>query len=529
MPFIANNAGIRETLLRTVIDTAMDGILVVDGAWVIRLYNGACERLFGYTQDQVLGQPATLLMPSLLSGDAGAENLAGMQTADGKIHETGREICGRRFDGSKIPIRLSIAEASDTDQRFLVCILHDITEQKLTEAELRAAKEEAELADRAKSDFLAVMSHEIRTPLHGILGSASLLQRTELTPKQRRYAETVQSSCETLVGIVDNLLDISRIESGAVTLNEARFGPRELLENCEAFWKPRAQEKQLEYVTDISPDVPPTLFGDAEHIREILNRLIGNALDYTEHGGVTVRLEMRHDPAPRTDGEAVLHFDVQDTGIGIAREVQERLFRQFEAGDMSLTRTHGGAGLGLAIARRLSRFLGGDIGVVSKKGQGSRFWFTVSCRRPADTRVQPLPGNASPRDESIPLAGRPLSILVADDNHANQVIIKDILELSGHRVEVVSNGRAAVDAATPGRYDVILMDIRMPVMDGFEATREIRQKLSGTPHLQIVALTAHAMNGVREECLAAGMDDYISKPFSIDDITGVLSRCAESA
>lgn len=525
MPFIASNIEISEALLRTVIGTAVDGIVVTDENGIVQLYNPACERLFGYSPREVLGQNVKILMPPEYSDEHDGYIRAYRATGTARIIGIGREVTGQRKDGSRFPVGLSVGEARHKKARFFVGIVRDNTEQKLAEDRLRAARDEAESASRAKSDFLAVMSHEIRTPLHGIMATSSLLQRTELDPKQRRYADTIQQSCDALLEIVNNILDLSRIESGAVVVKQTKFDPSDLLESIEALWEPRVREKGLEYFTKITSDVPRTVTGDADRMREILNNLVSNAVRFTDNGYVAIKLGVNNPPKGGKAGHVVLRFEVSDTGIGIDPEGQARLFGRFEQADTSLTRRHGGAGLGLAICRELTRLLGGEIGVVSAPGSGSRFWFTIPCL--AGRVTVPNRRRRSLRKRTDPPSPAPMTVLVAEDNPENQIIIRDILDAGGHHVDVVANGREAVRAAQPGKYDLILMDVRMPVMDGFEATRKIRAKLNGNRHVSIVALTAHAMQGVREKCLAAGMDDYISKPFTIDQINEALARCGK--
>jgi len=522
MPFIASNIEISEALLRTVISTAVDGIVVTDEKGIVRLYNPACERLFGYSPAEVLGRNVKMLMPPEHREECISDLEAYRTTGDARVIGAGREVTGLRKDGSRFPVGLSVGEARHGNTRYFVGIVRDITGQKLAEHRLRAARDEAESASRTKSDFLAVMSHEIRTPLHGIMGTTSLLQRTGLNPKQHRYADTIEQSCHALLEIVNNILDLSRVESGAVVVKQTPFEPRDLLESVAALWQPRMREKGLEYVTEIAPEVPRAVTGDADRMREILNNLVSNAVRFTDAGHIAVKVTVDEPPKRGSAGHVVLRFEVSDTGIGIDPHDRARLFDRFEQADTSLTRRHGGSGLGLAICRELTRLLGGEIGVTTEVGGGSRFWFTIPC----------LAGKAaSPKRRRSPRARRhasgtpPLTILVAEDNPDNQIIIRDILVAAGHHVDIVENGHEAVHAVRPGKYDVIFMDVRMPVMDGFEAARKIRAKLQGAPYVCIFALTAHAMRGVREQCLAAGMDDYITKPFTIDRVSEALTRC----
>lgn len=535
MAFLSENLHISGSLLRAVIDTAVDGIMIIDQHGGVRLYNAACEKLFGYTAAEVVGQNVKMLMPPPYRDEHDGYIQAYKETGIAQVIGVGREVTGQRKDGSHFPIKLSIGEAQHSGERYFVGIVHEISEQKLSEENLRKAKEEAESANRAKSDFLAVMSHEIRSPLHGILATTDLLKSTELTDKQDHYLDTIDQSGETLVEIVDRLLDLSRIEAGAMDVKAAPIVVRELFHSLEILWKSRAEEKGCEYFTSVAHEVPPILMSDGDRIREILDNLVGNAVKFTEDGYIAVKLKVGTQSRESQDGRLVLRFEVKDTGIGIDPANQSRLFERFEQVNGSLTREHEGAGLGLAICKELSQLLGGNIGVSSELGKGALFWFTVPCSA--------LSGNKS-RNGDVPRDDTPgrtaggtalrnnaacLSVLVAEDNPTNQTIIRDILELHGHRVDIVSNGQEAVHVAAKGAYDLILMDVRMPVMDGLEATRRIREDSSPSRRVPIIAMTAHAMNGARAQCIASGMNDYISKPFTIARINEIVSRFSRAA
>jgi PAS domain S-box-containing protein len=514
------NGPVSEAHLRAVIGTAVDGIIIIDERGIVRLYNAACERLFGYQEDEVVGRNVSMLMPAHYRFEHDGYLRAYLETGQPRVIGIGREVTGQRKDGSQFPIGLSVGESWHNRGRFFVGIVRDITEQKYAEEKLRKAKEEAEAANRTKSDFLAVMSHEIRSPLHGILATISLLSHTALDEKQARYAETIRQSGEVLLEVVNDILDLSKIEAGCISLKEKRFDVRDLLESIESLWESRVRAKALNYYSSVDTDVPHGLIGDADRIREVLNNLVDNAVKFTEHGYIAVKIEVDG----CNDGMAVLRFEVKDTGIGIEKKFQSRLFERFEQGDVSLTRKHGGSGLGLTICREMCHLLGGEIGVTSEPGEGSVFWFTVSCR-PADDaapHVGVRPFVPAAADDGADQ--NKLTVLIADDNETNQVIIRDILEYHGHGVDIALNGPEAVRAATRKHYDVIFMDVGMPLMDGLQATRQIRKNLPGFSKVPIIALTAHAMNGDRERCLAAGMDDYISKPFTIGQINEIVEK-----
>ncbi|WP_165235406.1 ATP-binding protein [Aquisphaera insulae] len=405
----------------------------------------------------------------------------------------------------------------------------DWIERTQAAEELRHAKAAAEAANRAKDEFLANVSHEIRTPFGAILGMTEFVLDTPLADDQRECLETVKSATDSLLGLIDDLLDFSRIESGKLELIPSDFSLRGALSDTVRTLIVRARSKGLELACEVQPDVPDSLVGDAGRLRQVLLNLIGNAIKFTSQGQVSVRVEGADGPAP--EGKAALRFRVIDTGIGIPPDGQERIFRAFEQADSSTTRRYGGTGLGLTIAARLVGFMGGTIGVESEPGRGSSFCFTARFgRQPAPLdRIVGHPSDV-PHGAAMPTTvAAPLRILVAEDSEFNSRHLERLLSSSGHAVRVAADGREALGLAFGGAFDLLLLDVHMPELDGFQVVREIRRSEQATGgHMPVIALTARARKEDRESCLAAGMDDYLAKPVRAAELFATIGRVAAS-
>jgi PAS domain S-box-containing protein len=495
-----------------------------DGRYL--LCNLAFERLVGRPRDAIVGHNVDELLPRAEADRHGAVDQDLLRGGATRQYEC-------RADLPDGPRDLLVVKAAVRDEEAVVGItaaIVDITEIRTREREqrrtletLRKAKEEAEAGTRAKSDFLAVMSHEMRTPLNAVLGATDLLLDGGLSREQREQAEMARTAGRALLELIDDILDFSRVEAGRVDLERIPFDPRRLVRDTVAFVAGPAREKGLALSCQVSSEVPRHVAGDPGRLRQVLLNLLSNAIKFTERGGIDVALELES----REVDEVVLRLRVRDSGVGIAPDLVPRLFEPFTQGETSTSRRHGGTGLGLAIARRLVGLMGGAIGVASLPGQGSEFSCTV--------RLGEATGIECPEPDDAPApapAGTPLPrrrVLLAEDNLTNQRVTRAQLERLGCVVDVAGDGNEAVRAAAARRYDVVLMDCQMPGLDGFGATREIRRREGDGPRVPIVALTANALRGDRERCLAAGMSDYLAKPADLRSLAAALGRLAPVA
>jgi signal transduction histidine kinase/ActR/RegA family two-component response regulator len=456
-----------------------------------------------------------------------------------------REIVdlGKQFSGLVSGLEHMVADRTHELQEKTRKLEAEITNRKAVQADLEKARLVAEESSRAKSEFLSVMSHELRTPMNAVLGALTLIRDSGIDGVQASYVRIANESGQALLALLGDILDLSKIESGGVTLNEQSFSVTDLVSSTLDILRGQAEQKGLQIGCVIHDDVPDTCIGDFDRLRQILLNLVGNAIKFTDIGSVNIEVSLEQEALEKN----MLRFAVVDTGVGVPQNVRESIFDPFSQLDSSLSREHSGVGLGLSICSHLSAAMGGECGVDSRMGGGSIFWFTaalpVADAGSVEYRVsmraqsqQPLPAN-SDDGQSAARAGSgdlcPARVLIVEDSEVNQMIASAIIENAGHHVEVEDSGEGALDRLTREQFDVILMDIQMPGMDGLESTRRIRQLPGPVAETHVIAFSANVLESTVDECISAGIDDFVGKPIDTDTllskIAGVVSGEANQA
>lgn len=545
-------------LLALVASATEQSVIITDQHGTIQWVNNGFTKMTGFLSSEVTGQPTLSLIQNQELKDrvrralvtrsgfqmecqAERKNGSGywLHVESNPVFDDNGELIHFICIGTDVSRHRAMNQALEESQAQLEHRLAELQAAKehseKQSAELRAlandingAKEAAEAASRAKSEFLATMSHEIRTPMNGVLGMADLLLTTDLDNEQADYVRTVKESGSALLAILNDILDLSKLEAGRIELEEVEYSVRGVVRTVVDLMKPRADAKGIALSAHIDPSVPDQLLGDPGRLRQVFFNLVGNAIKFTDDGLVSVTVRQTGSEG----GPPKLHFSIKDTGCGIPDHIRPHLFQRFAQADSSISRTYGGTGLGLAICKQLTELMGGTIGAESTPGEGSEFCFdiplrpaTAALKRPAAAPEKPALQSAPEQEDQDAEQG--LNVLIAEDHPVNQNLMLAIFKRLGHRVTIVENGAEAVRAARDGGFDLILMDIQMPQMDGVMATKIIRSLDSAVSTVPIIALTAHAMDGDRESYLAAGMSGYVSKPVDISELIRTITEVTD--
>jgi len=542
-----------ESQRRVIMETSIDTMITFDDEGRILTFNPALQRMFGYEPDEIVGMKASKLVPCLDKLDL--KNAA--------VTPKGRSCLGRlieaqpvRKDGSTFEAEIQIGRELVDNEPIYACTISDVTERRLFERELVEAKEAAEIAARAKTDFLAMVSHEIRTPMNGVIGMTALLLETEMTEEQKEYCEIIGKSGEALLSVINDILDYSKIESGKMELEEVQFELSPVIGETFDLFTAKSLKRDLDMSYEIDPALEGPIVSDMTKLRQVLINLVGNAVKFTNEGSIHVAARLLHDYGNALD----IEFTVRDTGVGIPEEKLPLLFQPFSQLDSSMTRKYGGTGLGLAICKNLIELMGGSIRVDTEQERGATFIFQIRAKRPAgQSRRENADSGAGIGDEPVSfsdflaameetgagsdgdggaaaakvedgelrlLEEDPYSpmILVAEDNEVNQKLALRMLDRLGYDADIAQDGLEVLSRLERKRYRLILMDVQMPVMDGIEATRRIMESVPPERRPRVVAMTANVLPGDREKCIAAGMTDFISKPIRLEALRQLLER-----
>ncbi len=504
----------RERDYRAIFEAAHDAILVFEPELerILTANQRACE-MYGFPLDELVGMSILDLSKDPVRGTRNLRSTL----RKGSFHQF--ETVQFRKDGSEMVLEVNASAIEYRGKTAVLSINRDVTEQRRTQA-LILAKKAAEEANAARGRFLATMSHEIRTPMGAVIGLTDLLLKSEIQGQEREYLETIRSSADGLLTLIDDILDFSKIEAGKLSVKASDFDLRAQIEQLGRLLRPRAEEKGVDLRLEIADNVPPTVRGDSSRLHQVLVNLLGNAVKFTAEGHVALRCRRLEGPGAR------IRVEIEDTGIGIRPEAQGHLFSAFQQAEDSTSRDYGGTGLGLSISKRLVELMGGAIGFESTFGEGSCFWVELPLESTAGAPLPALEAPAPDTPETLASSEAPKGerrVLLADDNAVNQLVALSQLKALGYEADAVDNGVEVLDALANRDYHLVLMDCHMPMLDGYETTRRLRSLPLGS-HLPIIAITANAMKGDRERCLEAGMDDYLSKPFKEQELADVLRR-----
>ena len=494
-----------EATLSSIISSALDAIVTIDHFGTVIRWNPAASDTFGFSEEEACGkQLHNLIIPLEHRNEYAAGMGNYLFQHQKKMLNKRIEIVLLRKDGTEIPAEMSITTVTDNNEIYFHGFFRDISDRKKREQEILFMKEKAELAAGAKSQFLSVMSHEIRTPLNSVIGFAHLLLESNPRHDQVEYLNVLKFSGENLLSLVNDILDFSKLDSGKAELEESTFSLKLLIENVYKSMVPRATDKGIHFSYDYDPSLPDLIDGDSVRVGQVLLNLISNAIKFTSSGSVLLQLRLIEE----TGGNYKTHFSVKDTGIGIPPEKQDKIFELFTQADGSTGRKYGGTGLGLNIAQKIISLMGGMIEVRSEERKGSEFYFTVTLKRRTNEVVEQVSPSETKEDYSKILKG--VSILIAEDHQPNSFLAKQFLTKWGADVCIAENGAEALARLSDREFDLVLMDLQMPVMDGFECTTRIRKS---HPELPILALTASRSEDIEAETFAAGMKDIVGKPF----------------
>ena len=513
--------------MRLAVESAPNGLLVLDAQGRIRSVNRAVETLFGYGREELSGRAVEILLPERFR----ALHVVHRE-AFGANHSTrigGRDLLGLRKDGIEIPLQVHLNRMQTDTGELTLCTVIDIAERVRYEQQLRQAKQAAEAANRAKSDFLARMSHEIRTPMNLISGMNTLLLESPLNEKQRQHVEISYRNVRRLLRLINGILDLSKVEAGKLTLEAQPFDLYEAVEECAATTSSAIEQKGLEFALSIDSDVARYWIGDVERLQQVLLNLIGNAVKFTTRGKIEVHVRAEGNSRGSEQGEKGVRFEVTDTGCGVPPDKAAMIFEAFQQAEGAMDRPFEGTGLGLAIARTLVEMMAGKIWVEPHDGPGSRFVFTAFFPPATEEMLREKKNLETTAAKEVGSVEPGTRVLVVEDNAENLILLRAYLDNLSLVLDFASNGLEALEKRQHGAYDLVLMDIQMPVMDGYTATREIRawEKQRGAPRVPIVALTAHALTGASAESREAGCDGHLTKPVERDDLAATIAKFAQ--